>query len=326
MRFGPSAEQRSFGQAVESLLSAADVPAARRSWAAGDPAAGQALWGRLAELGVTALGVPEELGGIGGTPLDLVVALDPIGYHGIPGPVVESLAVAPILLAGTSESGLLERVAEGDARVTFALPPHTPYAVDADRATHVFLAADGILSRATVARALTSVDPARRLAEVRATDEVGAVGAATATRALDHAALATSAVLVGAGRRLLDEAVAYAGQRRQFGRLIGEYQALKHLLADVRVALDFARPLVHGAALELGAGSAVASRDVSAAKVAASDAAHLAARTALQVHGAVGYTLELDLSLWLLQVRALLGVWGAPGFHRARVHDHLTGA
>ncbi|MCD4524125.1 acyl-CoA dehydrogenase family protein [Nocardioides sp. cx-173] len=325
MRFGLSGEQRAFGEAVESLLSAADVTAARRSWAAGDPAAGQALWGRLAELGVAALGVPEELGGLGGTPLDRVVALDRIGYHGVPGPVVESLAVAPVLLAGTAESGLLERVAGGEARVTFALPPHTPYALDADSATHVFLAAAGTLSRARVARELTSVDPARRLAEITATDEIGALDEATVARALDHAALATSAVLVGAGQRLLDEAVTYVGQRRQFGRVIGEYQAIKHLLADVRVALDFARPLLHGAALELGGGSAVASRDVSAAKVAASDAAHLAARTALQVHGAVGYTLELDLSLWLLQVRALLGVWGTPGFHRARVLDHLTG-
>lgn len=326
MRFALSAEQQSFGRALDALLTATDVAGATHAWAVGDPEAGDVLWDRLAELGVTALAVPEELGGIGGSPLDLVVALDRIGYHGVPGPFVESVAIAPVLLAGTSESGLLEQIAEGGARATFALPPHSPYALDAEFGTLVFVAADGTLSRAAVGRSLTSVDPARRLSTVAATERVATLDQTTVSRALDHAALATSAVLVGAGQRLLDEAVSYVGQRRQFGRVIGEFQAIKHLLADVRVALDFARPCVHGAALELAHGSAVASRDVSAAKVAASEAAHLAARTALQVHGAIGYTLEFDLSIWILKVRALVGVWGTPAHHRSRILDSLTGA
>jgi alkylation response protein AidB-like acyl-CoA dehydrogenase len=325
VRFALSEEQRSFAKAVDGLLSATDVSAATLAWGHGDTAAGEALWVRLAEIGVTALGVPEELGGIGGSPVDVSVALDRIGYHGAPGPYVESVALAPILLASGPESGLLERVAEGTARVTFALPPHAPYALDAAWATDAFLVSDGSLSRAVVERALTSVDPARCLSAVSAGDRLATTDASTVDLALDHAALATAAVLVGAGQRLLDEAVSYVGQRRQFGRVIGEYQAVKHLLADVRVALDFARPLVHGAALELAAGSPVASRDVSAAKVAASDAAHLAARTALQVHGAVGYTRELNLSIWILKVRALVGVWGTPAFHRGRILDSLTG-
>jgi alkylation response protein AidB-like acyl-CoA dehydrogenase len=325
MRFSLSEEQQAFGKALDALLAAGDVPIATRAWAVGDTTAGEALWRRLGELGVTALAVPEEHGGLGGSPLDVVVALDRIGYHGAPGPYVESVALAPLLLAGTSQSGLLEQVAEGSARVSFAVPPLAPYALDAE-SSHAFLVADGSLSHAVVERALISVDPARRLAAVTAGEAVGSVEQATVDLALDHAALAASAVLVGAGQRLLDEAVSYAGQRRQFGRAIGEYQAVKHLLADLRVALDFARPLVHGAALELGDRSDVATRDVSAAKVAASDAAHLAARTALQVHGAIGYTLEFDLSIWILRVRALVGVWGTPAHHRARVLDSLTGA
>jgi alkylation response protein AidB-like acyl-CoA dehydrogenase len=324
MRFARSEEQHSFAKAVDGLLSASDVARATRAWSHGDTTAGAALWGRLARLGVTALGVPEELGGIGGSPVDVVIALDRVGYHGAPGPYIESVALAPVLLAATPESGLLERVAEGTARVTFALPPHAPYVLDAAWATDVFVIAGGTLSRAVVERALTSVDPARCLSAVSAGEPVATTDAATVDLALDHAALAAAAVLVGAGQRLLDEAVTYVGQRRQFGRVIGEYQAVKHLLADVRVALDFARPLVHGAAVELAAGSAVASRDVSAAKVAASDAAHLAARSALQVHGAVGYTRELDLSIWILKVRALVGVWGTPSFHRGRILDSLT--
>ena len=112
-------------------------------------------------------------------------------------------------------------------------------------------------------------------------------------------------------------------QRKQYGRTIGSYQAVKHALADVRIALDFARPLVHGAALSVENGSSTASRDVSAAKVAAGDAAYLSSRVALQVHGAIGYTAEFDLSIWLTKVRALVGAWGTPSWHRARLLQEL---
>jgi alkylation response protein AidB-like acyl-CoA dehydrogenase len=127
--------------------------------------------------------------------------------------------------------------------------------------------------------------------------------------------LATAAQLLGAGERILADSVTYVQQRRQFGREIGSYQAIKHALADVRIALDFARPLVFGAAL--GAVPA------SAAKVAAGDAAYRASRTGLQAHGAIGYTQEFDLSLWLTKVRALMTAWGTPAYHRARVLDGL---
>ena len=128
--------------------------------------------------------------------------------------------------------------------------------------------------------------------------------------------LATSAQLLGLGEHLLDALGRYVKQRRQFGREIGSYQAIKHRLADVRIALDFARPLVFGAAL----GEVPAS----AAKVACGDAAYLAARAALQVHGAVGYTRELDLSLWILKVRALVTAWGTPAYHRASVLEAIS--
>jgi alkylation response protein AidB-like acyl-CoA dehydrogenase len=104
-------------------------------------------------------------------------------------------------------------------------------------------------------------------------------------------------------------------QRKQFGREIGSYQAIKHQLADVRIALDFARPLVLGAAL----GEVPAS----AAKVACADAAYRSSRTGLQVHGAIGYTQEFDLSIWLTKVRALVTAWGTPAYHRQRVLEGL---
>ncbi|MGC7322931.1 acyl-CoA dehydrogenase family protein, partial [Mycobacteroides abscessus subsp. massiliense] len=91
------------------------------------------------------------------------------------------------------------------------------------------------------------------------------------SRAIDFGVLAISAQLIGAGQALLDRAVAYAKQRSQFGRPIGSYQAVKHKLADVHIALELARPLVYGAALSLADQSPTAARDASAAKVAAAN-------------------------------------------------------
>ncbi|MCA2337203.1 acyl-CoA dehydrogenase family protein, partial [Mycobacterium avium] len=136
-------------------------------------------------------------------------------------------------------------------------------------------------------------------------------------RGYEFGALATAAQLVGAAEALRDAAVDYAKQRTQFGRVIGSYQAIKHKLADVHIAIELARPLVYGAALTLQP------RDVSAAKAAASDAALLAARSALQTHGAIGFTQEHDLSLLLLRVQAVRSAWGPPQVHRRRVLEAL---
>jgi hypothetical protein len=136
--------------------------------------------------------------------------------------------------------------------------------------------------------------------------------------------LACSAQLLGAGRALLEASVRHARVRGQFGQPIGTFQAVKHKLADAAIALEFARPLLDAAALAIGDDAATAPRDVSAAKVACADAAALAARAALQVHGAIGYTAEHDLSLWLTKVRALAPAWGSQAEHRLRVVNSLA--
>ncbi len=142
-------------------------------------------------------------------------------------------------------------------------------------------------------------------------------------RASEFGALATAAQLVGAAQAMLDASVEYAKQRSQFGTVIGTYQAIKHKLADVLIAVELARPLVYGAALSLADRSDDTARDVSAAKAAAADAALLAARSALQTHGAIGYTQEHDLSLLLLRVQALRPAWGDPMWHKRRVLEAL---
>lgn len=317
MDFRPTPEQTGFAESLGELMARADSVAVARAWAHGEPAPGLALWRRLADQGVTALVVAEEAGGLGGTAVDLAVAFEVLGHHLAVGPWIESAAY----LARALDGDPLAAVAGGTV-CTVAAPPLVPFALDADVAERVYVATDNGVE--ALPGAVSSSDLLRSVDTTRRLFRAGHTAATTsADQAFDLAALACAAELLGCGERLLADSVAYAKQRTQYGRAIGSYQAIKHRLADVRIALDFARPLVHGAALAISGPHS--SRAVSAAKVAAGDAAHLASRVGLQVHGAVGYTAELDLGLWVNRVRALVGTWGHASWHRARIADSLAG-
>ena len=290
MRFALTAEQRDFRDAVDSLLRDADGIAAARAWAAGNTKPGLEIWRGLAAIGVHSLA--------GEYPVELCAAMERVGYHAAPGPYPESLAVA------TAHTELREQLAAG-AIATAAVPPVAPHAPNADIADFCFppIAPEP-------AEPILSLDPTRPLFSV--------VGEPPhADLVFDTAALLTAAQLLGLGRAALDMTVAYAKQRVQYGHAIGEYQAVKHRLADAHTGLEFARPLVFAAALSSDPG------DVSAAKAATSDAAYRAARAALQLHGAIGYTDEYDLSVYFKKVRALQSAWGSPSFHRDRLLRHL---
>ncbi|ARE32630.1 acyl-CoA dehydrogenase family protein [Rhodococcus qingshengii] len=319
MRFALDSSHQDFAASIDALLTKSDMPAVIRSWNDGDTEPGKKLWQRLAETGVNGLVISEEHDGLGADAVDLVVALEQLGRHAVPGPVVETIAVAPTLLASVAPERL-SALAEGSL-ATVAAPPRTPFALDADAVDLVLLAQDGAVSLGVPGEAKASVDLSRKLYEVSAGESLGS---ADFSAAFDMGALATAAQLQGLGQTLLEVTTEYAKQRKQFGKVIGQFQAMKHHLAEVAVSLEMARPLLHGAALSVRDQSADASRDISAAKVACGDAAYKAARVGLQVHGAIGYTMEHDLSLWLTKVRALLTAWGTPSEHRARVVEALV--
>ncbi|TLS40901.1 acyl-CoA dehydrogenase [Streptomyces montanus] len=322
MRFLLDDEQRAFARSLNALLTAADTPSVIRSWAAGDHSAGRALWSRIADAGVFALAVPEAYDGVGPLPVELTVAFVELGRHAVPGPLVETVAAASLLTDPGPAKRLLPGLASGETIATVALPtgagaagpgggPHAgERALDGDTAT-VRLTVDGDALRLAPGHGPVhaSIDPARRLTALDRGGELLASGphvAAAAEEALTRARLATAAQALGTGLALLDKTVAYVKQRAQFGVPIGSFQAVKHQLADAKTALEFARPLLFGAALSLRPA------DVAAAKVAACEAAYATARTALQLHGAIGYTAEYDLSLWLTKARALRTAWGTP--------------
>ncbi|UNZ17345.1 acyl-CoA dehydrogenase family protein [Streptomyces sp. 891-h] len=312
MRFLPDEDHRSYAATVRRLLADAGPYEAARAWAAGDHAPGRALWQALAGTGLPALAVPEERGGIGWYPPELAAAFVEIGRVSAPGPLVETVALAAGLPAA---SGWTARLLSGD-RLATVTDPAAGYAVDAQVADVAFVLEGDGLATGTVAGAPSrSLDPGRHL--VRCVP--GEAVAADTCRIRALATLLTAAQLLGAGEALLQGSVDYAGQRRQFGRPVGSFQAVKHQLANVAVALEFARPLLYGGALAVRGDTGADPRDLPAAKAACAHAAHLAARTALQVHGALGYTDEYDLTLPLRKARALHGAWGTPAACQAAV-------
>ncbi|MEV8429492.1 acyl-CoA/acyl-ACP dehydrogenase [Streptomyces sp. HUAS 31] len=314
MRFLLDAEQRAFTGSLDAMLTAADTPSVVREWSRGEHASGRSLWSRVADAGVFALAVPEVHEGLGVRPVELVVAFVELGRHAVPGPLVETVAAAA-LLSGLPDPGpakrLLPALAAGDAMATLAW--RTPYALDGDvAATRLALTAEGLRLAPGHGPVRASLDPARRLTPLDPGGELLATDPPTA-EALKWARLATAAQALGVGLTLLDRTVTHVKQRTQFGVPVGSFQAVKHRLADAKVALEFARPLLFGAALTMDPA------DVAAAKVTACEAAYAAARTALQLHGAIGYTAEYDLSLWLTKARVLRTAWGGPQECRAEV-------
>lgn len=143
-----------------------------------------------------------------------------------------------------------------------------------------------------------------------------------ASLALAAGRVAEAAVVLGAGERAISLAVEYAKVRQQFGSPIGAFQAVKHLLAEARTGLAFAEPLVIAAALAVDAGSLTATRDAAIALRSAAAAAEQAVRTAIQVHGGIGYTDELPLGRLLTAVVSGQQAWGG----RARLIGEITSA
>jgi alkylation response protein AidB-like acyl-CoA dehydrogenase len=298
MDFAVSPDQRELARAVRDLLDKECPPDLARR---GDV---DAVWPRLAEMGVLGLAVDERHGGLGLGYVEVVAVCEEAGRVALPGPLPETYAALAI-----AEPDWQPRIAAGEVRVS-AAAPHAAYA---DDAAAIVVGHD--LREGMTTHAVESVDPARPLAKVN--------GPVCAGAAFDVGALATAAYLVGAGRAMIDRSVDYALTREQFGRSIGSFQAVKHRLADALVAVEFARPVVFAAAWGLDVGAPTLQRDISHAKARATTAAQLAAKAALQVHGAIGYTEECDLVVWLRRTWSLASAFGTAAEHRDRIAASL---
>jgi alkylation response protein AidB-like acyl-CoA dehydrogenase len=332
MHFEFSEDQRLLQQTVRDFLDGAcPVERLRALW---DSETGRSpeLWSQLAEVGVLGLLVPEKSGGLGMDEVDQVLVLEETGRAALAEPVVSTAAVGVPLILGIGSEALCERflgaVAAGDAIIACGHPVNR-FIADAHVADLLLLVhgeeIHGLTPDAVELTAKPSNDPSRRIFDIAWTPSRdtllagGEAGAALAAFALDRAALACAAQQLGVADRLIEMAVRYASEREQFGAAIGSFQAIKHLLANVKVKLEYARSLVYRAAYSLSRDEPGRSLHTSMAKLAASEAATGAARTALQVHGAIGYTWEQDLHVWMRRAWSLQLAWGDAAWHRARL-------
>lgn len=344
MQFAFTSQQEEFRTAVRQMLEKECAPAALRATWDAPTGHSEQRWTRLAEMGVLGLTVPESHGGMGMDEVDLVGLLEESGRAALPEPLLETTALVAPLLASVPENGLAqshraavwsEAIASGGAIATVGLSDLSTVA-HAQHADLFILDHDGSTTtgerevhavpkeRLTVT-ARPSLDPLRKLGRVewQPSAETLLLAGGPAVEAIsltvDRAVAATAAVLVGLADRMISIAVAYATDRKQFGRPIGSYQAVAHPLASAYVKLEHARPAVYRAAWSIARREPTRSRDASMAKALASEAAVFAARTALQTHGAIGYTWECDLQLWLKRTWALAAAWGDAAAHRERM-------
>ena len=339
MDFRFDEDQTCFRDSVRAMLAKECSPERLRALSVSDSARSPELWKELADLGLTGLLVPEAHGGLGLGEVDFVLALEECGRAALAEPLADTatVAVPMITTLGAKELAAewLPPIAAGEATVAVGHPSNA-FVADAHVAKLLLLERGGEIHAVPRARVALkhepSIDPLRRIFSVEweATPATRVAGGEIASRALaaafDRGAWATAAQQLGVADALIAAAVAYACQRQQFGQVIGSFQALKHMLASVAVRIEYAKPVVHRAAFAIA--HQLSERDVacSHAKAAASEAAALAAKAALQVHGAIGYTWEVDLHLWMKRAWALDQAWGSAARHRARIAERVLDA
>ena len=300
-------EQLALRDSVRSLLTAQAAPAMlRRLWAT-DTGRSPRLWHLLAEVGVPAIGVPEEFGGAGGDELDLELVLEEIGQAALPDAMLESCLLAPYLIATSAAPEVRERwlplMAAGSARVTVALGDravapdvHVSDAVLIERSGELILVQTADLD----AEAVWSMDPSRRLFRVRPRPGAGVqLPAPDLAGARARCLAGSAAILTGVAARLVALTVDYARVRTQFGRPIGSFQGVKHQLAQAASMNALARHATVAATYKIARGAADHADAAALAHLCAAEAAAESNRVALQVHGGVGFTWEHDLQIWL---------------------------
>ncbi len=357
MEFGLTEEQQLLKDTVRRFL-ADRCPSERvRSVMESDTGHDTELWSGLAELGITAITIPEAYGGIGSGFLDLALVAEEIGRAATPGPFLGH-AMATIALvesdADASKQELLERMASGDCIGSVAMgesgsewrPDHfatvvkdgrlsgekmlVPYA----RVAEVLVVAAGdetgpglwlveTGAEGVSIEALAVNDMTRRLDRVEFVDApcLRLGGRELVERVMDAGAVLLAADAYGGAARCVEMTREYVLEREQFGQIIGGFQAVKHQLADLVADLEPSMSLYWYAAYAFDQIRDQSSRHASLAKAHSADLFDNVMRHATELHGGIGFTWEFDLHLWFRRAIFDRSVLGESSFHRARAAD-----
>lgn len=300
-----SEERDLLRQTVAGLVDKHAGPEAVRRAMESDRGYDESLWALLCDqVGAAALVVPDELGGAGGELADAAVVLEELGRGLVPTPLWgTTLAELALLAADETDTDTLERLAAGESVGTVVFD--RDYVVHGDVCDVVIAVHEGRLLRWTdvTCEPRTPLDPTRRLARLsagRSTD----IGRDPGLH--DIAAILLAAEQIGAAARCLELTVEYTKQRVQFGRQIGSFQALKHRMADMYVAVQSARAVVGDAVAAPGPVTAALAR------VAATEAFCAVAGEAIQLHGGIAITWEHDIQLYFKRAHTSAALLGSP--------------
>jgi alkylation response protein AidB-like acyl-CoA dehydrogenase len=317
-----------------------------RACAAANESYAPDVWAALTELGLAGLIIPEEHGGSGLTLLDAALASESLGRSVAPVPFVSSAVMAPLALMGSGspaqQAHWLPKLAAGEAIAGVAVSEQASgardgagvvsgggrltgkalFVLDAGPADLLIVAdnIDGLHlvqggANGLARTFLTSIDATRSIGELTFSDTPAEPlndrdGAATLRRMIDAGRVVLAADMLGVGQRMIEKSVAYALERTQFGRVIGSFQAVKHLCAEMAAELEPCRSLIWYAAYAAAEDPERSSLMAAHAKAHTSEVGTFIARTATEVHGGMGFTDLMGLHYWFKRVgldRQLLG-------------------
>ena len=352
MEFALTDDQRMLQDTIGRTLERVCPLERVRTAAANDEPYAADVWAALREVGAAGVIVPEDFGGMGLRLLDAALIAEMLGRSVAPAPFIASCVMVPLALIGAGSAAQktewLPKLASGEvvAGVAVAevaggtrdgagvaasggqLTGKAMFALDFG-AADIFIVADktgGLhLVRADAPglnrTALTTIDATRRIGELAfdntpAEPLTGGDLPAALRRMIDAGRVMLAADILGAGERMIEKAVAYAHERKQFGRVIGSFQAVKHLCAEMAAELEPCRSLVWYAAYAFDAVPDQATMLAAHAKAHLSETGTFVARTATEVHGGVGFTDLLGLHYWFKRIGFDRQTLGGP--ERAR--------
>ena len=319
MNFIFTEEQIQFKDTIKSFLAEESTPASIRDGWEKNKSFNFERWKNLIELGVLNSNLPEAKGGLGMDQVTLALMVEEMGYAGLPEPVAEQIFLVNDIISFLPKN-ITEAVEsnynDGTQYIALAHPlaPNPLFLNDAaglillDNSECNFIAKDDMDFES-----ISSNDPSRELFQIISMNKV--ISASENFDELNTAvsargALMSAALLIGLAQKMIDLSSVYVLDRTQFGKPIGSFQAVKHMLADVAVKIEFAKPAVYRAAYSLSENNPKSALHCAHAKFMCAQAAELACKNSIQAHGAMGYTWEMDLHIYMRKAWSMMACWG----------------